>query len=56
LIVIDHSSQVKAAVNAGRVCKLRNGVEKNPQFLLFSMAKVDQVRIEYSPQLSKLVA
>jgi hypothetical protein len=26
-------------VNAARVCKLRNGVEQTPQFLLFSMAK-----------------
>ncbi len=38
-IVIYHSSLVKAAVNTARVCKLRNGVEKTPQFLLFSMAK-----------------
>jgi hypothetical protein len=37
-IVIYHSSLVKGAVNAARVCKLRNGV-KTPQFLLFSMAK-----------------
>jgi hypothetical protein len=39
LIVISHSSLVKAAVNAASVCKLRNGVKKTPQFLLFSMAK-----------------
>jgi hypothetical protein len=39
LIVIYHSSLVKAAMNAGRVCKLRNGVKKTAQFLLFSMAK-----------------
>jgi hypothetical protein len=38
-IVIYHTSLVKAAVNAERVCKLRNGVKKTPQFLLFSMAK-----------------
>ena len=38
-IVIYHSSLVKAAVNAARVCKLRNGVKITPQFLLFSMAK-----------------
>jgi hypothetical protein len=56
LIVIYHSSLVKGAMNAARVCKLRNGVKKTPQFLLFSMAKVDQVRNEYSPQLSKLMA
>jgi hypothetical protein len=39
LIVIYHSSLVKATVNAARVCKLSNGVKKTPQFLLFSMAK-----------------
>jgi hypothetical protein len=39
LIVIYHSSLVKGAMNAGRVCKLRNGVIKTPHFLLFSQAK-----------------
>jgi hypothetical protein len=39
-IVIYHSFLVKAAVIAAGVCKLRNGVTKTPQFLLFSMAKV----------------
>jgi hypothetical protein len=39
LIVIYHSSLVKAIMNAARVCKLRNGVNKTPQYLLFSMAK-----------------
>jgi hypothetical protein len=39
LIVIYHSSLVKGTMNAARVCKLRNGVKKTPQFLLFSMAK-----------------
>jgi hypothetical protein len=39
LIVIYHSSLVKATVNAASVCKLPNGVKKTPQFLLFSMAK-----------------
>jgi hypothetical protein len=39
LIVIYHSSLVKGAMNAARVCKLRNGVQKTPQFLLFLMAK-----------------
>jgi hypothetical protein len=38
-IVIYHSSLVKAAMNAARVCKLLNGVNKTPQFLLFSLAK-----------------
>ncbi len=39
LIVIYHSSLVKAAMNAAHICKLYNGVNKTPQFLLFSMAK-----------------
>ncbi len=39
LIVIYHSSLVKGAMNAACVCKLRNGVKKAPQFLLFSQAK-----------------
>jgi len=33
LIVIYHFSLVKAAMNAVRVCKLRNSVNKTPQFL-----------------------
>ena len=47
LIVIYHSSLEKGAMDAALICKLRNGVKKTPQFLLFSMAKVDQVRNEY---------
>jgi hypothetical protein len=39
LIVIYHSFLVKAATNAALVCKLRNGVKRTPQFLLFSQAK-----------------
>jgi hypothetical protein len=39
LIVIYHSSLVKAAMNAARICKLLNGVIETPQFLLFSLAK-----------------
>jgi hypothetical protein len=39
LIVMYHSSLVKGAMNAARVRKLRNGVKKTPQFLLFSMVK-----------------
>jgi hypothetical protein len=39
LIVIYHSSLGKGAMNAARICKLRNGVKKTPQFLLFSQAK-----------------
>jgi hypothetical protein len=37
--VIYHSSLVKGAMNAARLCKLRNGVKQNPQFLLVSMVK-----------------
>jgi hypothetical protein len=39
LIVIYHSSLVKGAMNAVGLCKLRNGLKKTPQFLLFSMVK-----------------
>ncbi len=39
LIVIYHSSLVKGAMNAARVCKLRNGIKKTPLFLLFSQAE-----------------
>jgi hypothetical protein len=39
LIVIYHSTLAKGAMNAARVCKLRTGVKKTPQFLLFSPAK-----------------
>jgi hypothetical protein len=55
-IVIYHSSLVKGAMNAARVCKLRNGVKKRLNFFFFQWAKVDQVRNECSPQLSKLMA
>ncbi len=55
MIAIYHSSLVKAAVKSVRVCNLHNGVNKAPQFLLFQWPKVDQVRKEYSPQLSKLL-
>jgi hypothetical protein len=34
-IVIYHSSLVKGTMNAAPVCKLRNGVKKTPQFLLY---------------------
>jgi len=39
LIVIYHSSLVKGAMNAARLCKLCNHVKKTPQFHLFSMVK-----------------
>jgi hypothetical protein len=35
LIVIYHSSLVKGAMNAGRVCKLRNGVKKKTSISSF---------------------
>jgi hypothetical protein len=38
-ILIYHSSLVKGTMKTARVCKLRNGVKKRPQFFLFSMAK-----------------
>ncbi len=38
-IVINHSSLVKGAMKAARVCKVRNRVKKTPKFLLFSVAK-----------------
>jgi hypothetical protein len=38
-IVIYHSLLVKGAMNAARVCKLRSGVKKTPQFILISMVK-----------------
>jgi hypothetical protein len=51
LIVINHSSLVKAAMNSARICKMRNGVSKTPSMSSFSNG---QRRNEYSPQLSKL--
>jgi hypothetical protein len=41
-------------MNAARLCKLRNGVKKTPQFLLFSMGKGEPSAQLISPQLSKL--
>jgi hypothetical protein len=49
LIIIYHSSLVKGTMNAARVCKRLN-------FFFFQWSKVDKVRCEYSPQLSKLMA
>ena len=44
-------------MNAARLCKLRNGVKKKRlNFFSFQWEKVDQVRSEYSSQLSKLMA
>jgi hypothetical protein len=47
LIVIYHSSLVKGAINAARLCKLRNGVKKRLNFFYFQWQKVEQVRSEY---------
>ncbi len=41
LIVIDHSTLVKGAMNAARVCKLRTGVKKTPIFF-FHRPKAEQ--------------
>jgi hypothetical protein len=44
-IVIYHSSLVKSAMNAARVCKLRNGVKKKPKnFFFFQWQKVNQAQ------------
>ncbi len=51
LIVIYHSSLVKATMNAAPVCKMLNGVCKRPSMSSFFNC---QRRNEYSPQLSKL--
>jgi hypothetical protein len=48
LIVIYHSSLVKGAMNAARLCKLRNGVKKRLNFFYFQWKKVDQVRVNIS--------
>ncbi len=42
LIVIYHSSLVKAAMNAASVCKLRNGVKKCFKFFFFHWPKTEQ--------------
>jgi hypothetical protein len=39
LMVIHRFSLVKAAMNAPHICKMRNGVKKRPQCLLFSTVK-----------------
>ncbi len=38
-MVIHRFSLVKAAMNAPHICKMRNGVKKRPQCLLFSTVK-----------------
>jgi hypothetical protein len=47
LIVNYHSSLVKGAMNAARVCQLCNGVKKRLSFFYFQLPKVDQVHSEY---------
>ncbi len=47
MIVIYHSSLVKGAMIAARLCKFRNGVKKRLNFFYFQWKKVDQVRSEY---------
>jgi hypothetical protein len=42
LIVIYHSSLVKADMNAARVCKLRNGVKKRLNFFFFQWPEAEQ--------------
>jgi hypothetical protein len=54
--VIYHSSLVKGAVNAARVCKCAMVLKKRLSFFYFQWSKVDQVLSEYSLQLSKLMA
>ncbi len=56
LIVIYHSSLVKGAMNAACVCNCVMVLKKCLNFFFFHRPKVDQVRNEYSPQLSKLMA
>ncbi len=46
-IVIYHSSLVKGAMNAARVCKLRNSVKKRLNFFFFSQAKGGTKTIAY---------
>ncbi len=45
--VIYHSSLVKGAMNAARLCKLRNDVKKCLNFFYFQWQKVNQVCSEY---------
>jgi hypothetical protein len=38
-LIVIHRFSLKATMNAPRICKLRNGVHKKPQFLLCPTAK-----------------
>jgi hypothetical protein len=53
--IIHRFSLVKAAMNAPRICKMRNGFNKTPQFFNPSAIFLIQVRNGYSPQPSKLL-
>jgi hypothetical protein len=54
LIVIYRSSLVLAAMNAPRVCILRNGVYKTPKFLLYAFTQHIQAKL-YSYRAYKCV-
>jgi hypothetical protein len=47
LIVIYHSSLVKGAMNAARLCKCTMVLKKRLNFFYFQWKKVVQVRSEY---------
>jgi hypothetical protein len=49
LIVIYHSSLVKAAMNAARICKLRNCVKKSLNFFFFHRPKGRTKTIAHLP-------
>jgi hypothetical protein len=55
LIVIYHSSLVKGAMNAARVCNCAMVLKKRLNFFFFQWPKVDQVRNEYPPYTVKRV-
>jgi hypothetical protein len=58
LIVIYHFSLVKGAMNTALVCNVNCAMvlKERLNFFFLQWPKVNQVRNEYSPQLSKLMA
>ena len=51
LIIIYHSSLVKAAMNAARVCKLSNGVKKRLYFFIYDYKlRNERKRFNHSAQ------
>jgi hypothetical protein len=56
LIVIYHSSLVKGAMNLRAFVNCAMLLKKRLNFFFFQWSKVDQVRSQYSLQLSKLMA